>query len=133
MTGKLVDMNEYVPSLPSEEPVVFVFGSHAHGPVVVDYVCPTCTFWASESTVAHLTHLMHATPHAHTHTWGGYRLRTGLPCLRTRYVAACGCAIFLMMLTLSLNLSLSFSRVQLSAAVALGRMTNAYEKHLGIL
>lgn len=38
-----------------------------------------------------------------------------------------------MMLTLSLNLSLSFSRVQLSAAVALGRMTNAYEKHLGIL
>jgi len=35
--GQLVKADDFVATLP-EEPVVFVFGSHAHGPVEVDFV-----------------------------------------------------------------------------------------------
>jgi len=37
VTGKLVDLKEYVPTLPQDQPVVYMFGSHASGPAVVDW------------------------------------------------------------------------------------------------
>ena len=36
MKGELVDAIDFVPTLP-KQPVAFVFGSHASGPVIVDY------------------------------------------------------------------------------------------------
>ena len=36
MKGELVSAIDFVPTLP-KQPVAFVFGSHASGPVVVDY------------------------------------------------------------------------------------------------
>ena len=66
--GRLIDAHDLVPTLP-EEPVCFVFGSHASGPVEADYV---------EETY-------------------------------------------------------SFSKYPLSASVAVSKITNAYERHLGIL
>lgn len=38
VTGELIDALDLVPTLPTDQPIVFVFGSHAHGPVEVDYV-----------------------------------------------------------------------------------------------
>lgn len=35
--GELVNINEFVKTLPQDQPVVYVFGSHAHGPCEVDY------------------------------------------------------------------------------------------------
>lgn len=35
--GKLVRADDFVATLP-DEPIVFCYGSHAHGPVEVDYV-----------------------------------------------------------------------------------------------
>ncbi len=35
--GKLVDPHDLVPTLPQNEPIVFAFGSHAHGPADVDW------------------------------------------------------------------------------------------------
>jgi rRNA pseudouridine-1189 N-methylase Emg1 (Nep1/Mra1 family) len=37
VTGDLVDMKEFVPSLPADQSVVFQFGAHAHGPATVDW------------------------------------------------------------------------------------------------
>lgn len=36
--GELIDPMDLVAKLPRGRPIVFVFGSHAHGPVEVDYV-----------------------------------------------------------------------------------------------
>jgi len=38
VTGKLVAPEDFVKTVPQDEPVVFVFGAHAHGKVEVDYV-----------------------------------------------------------------------------------------------
>jgi rRNA small subunit pseudouridine methyltransferase Nep1 len=35
--GAMTDVNELIPTLPQNEPVVFVVGAHAHGPAEVDY------------------------------------------------------------------------------------------------
>jgi rRNA pseudouridine-1189 N-methylase Emg1 (Nep1/Mra1 family) len=35
--AELVDMKEFVPSLPADQSVVFQFGAHAHGPATVDW------------------------------------------------------------------------------------------------
>lgn len=37
VTGELVNINKFVETLPADEPVVYVVGSHAHGPADVDY------------------------------------------------------------------------------------------------
>ena len=67
--GKLIDPADLVASLDQEEPVVFVFGAHSHGPVEVDYI----------------------------------------------------------------EESVSFSKFPLSAACAIGKLLNAYERQRGIL
>jgi len=35
--GDLVSVSEFIPTLPSKQPIVMVFGSHAHGPADVDW------------------------------------------------------------------------------------------------
>eukprot|EP00455_Lapot_gusevi_P033247 TRINITY_DN3632_c0_g1_i1.p1 TRINITY_DN3632_c0_g1~~TRINITY_DN3632_c0_g1_i1.p1 ORF type:complete len:111 (+),score=21.23 TRINITY_DN3632_c0_g1_i1:265-597(+) len=37
VTGELVDVREYANALPDDRPIVFMFGSHAHGKCEVDW------------------------------------------------------------------------------------------------
>jgi hypothetical protein len=40
-TGDLVSISDFVPTLPEKAPIVFVFGSHAHGtasPLFIAYI-----------------------------------------------------------------------------------------------
>ena len=34
VTGELTDLKQFLPSLPTDTPVVFMFGSHAHGIII---------------------------------------------------------------------------------------------------
>jgi hypothetical protein len=45
-TGRIVRLAEFLPTLPDNEPLVFVFGAIAHGHIDVDYVS---VFWGRQS------------------------------------------------------------------------------------
>lgn len=67
MTGELVDLKTFLPALPADQPHVFVFGSHAHGPADVDWTDKSIAVSAYPLSAA--TALSRLT-HAYEDMWG---------------------------------------------------------------
>ena len=67
VTGELVDLKQFIPTLPADQPVVYCFGSHAHGAADVDWTEKSIAVSAYPLSAA--TALSRLT-HAYEDMWG---------------------------------------------------------------
>lgn len=67
VTGELVEMKQFIATLPADQPVVYCFGSHAHGPADVDWTEKSIAVSAYPLSAA--TALSRLT-HAYEDAWG---------------------------------------------------------------